>query len=241
MPIDLIEGSPNQHWSMLIHDLRNPLATVNGYVHLLRRHTANEGFQPRDIDQGLRYIQEAAARIECLLDQLAAGPKPLYPAATRPTGPTDLIEVARHMAAPSQPVAGGPERIVVVSAIQQLSGNWDRIALERILGNLFDNALKYSPADRSVLVTVRLAGALAVVSVTDQGVGIAPDDLPYVFDPGYRARQAAGLATGQGIGLAAVRTIVHALGGSVSIDSQPGTGTTVSFSLPLDEERHSAS
>jgi signal transduction histidine kinase len=176
MTIDLIESSPNQWWSMLIHDLRNPLATVNGYAQLLRRQTANECIQPREIDQSLRYIQEAAARIECLLDQLAAGPEPLSRAAT-PTRSTDLIEVARHMAAQSQP-AGGPERIVILPAIQQVSGNWDRIALERILGNLFDNALKYSPADRPVLVTVRLSGALAVVSVADQGVGIAPDDLP---------------------------------------------------------------
>jgi two-component system phosphate regulon sensor histidine kinase PhoR len=236
MTIDL--HSPNQQWSMLIHDLRNPVATVRGYAQLLRRQTANECGQPRDIDQGLRHIQAAAARIESLLDQLAAGPEPLFRTATRPTGPTDLIEVARDMAAQSQPVAGGPERIVVLPAIEQLSGNWDRVALERILGNLFDNALKYSPADRSVVVTVRLSGALAVVTVADQGVGIAPDDLPYVFDPGYRARNAAGLAAGRGIGLAAVRTIVHALGGSVSIDSQQGTGTTVSVSLPLDGERH---
>jgi signal transduction histidine kinase len=228
---------PNQQWSMLIHDLRNPLATVHAYTQLLRRQTANE----RDIDQGLRYIQEAAARIECLLDQLAAGPESLDSAATGPAGPTDLIEVARYMAAQSHAVAGGPERIVVLPAVQQVSGNWDRIALERILGNLLDNALKYSPADRPVLVTIRLAGALAVVSVADQGDGIAPDDLPYVFDLCYRAPNAAGLAAGNGIGLAAVRTIVHALGGSVAIDSHKGTGTTVTFGLPLDGERHSRS
>ncbi len=236
MTIDM--QSPNQQWSMLIHDLRNPLATVHGYAQLLRRQAANERMQPRDMEQGLGYIQEAAARIECLLDQLAAGPQPLYRSATQRT---DLVEVARHMAAQSQPVSGGPERIVVLPALQQLSGNWDRVALERILGNLLDNALKYSPADRSVLVTVRRSGGVAVVSVADQGVGIAPDDLPYVFDPGYRAPNAAGLAAGKGIGLAAVRTIVHALCGSVSIDSQEGTGTTVSFSLPLDGERHSGS
>jgi len=240
MTIELIESSQSQQWSMLIHDLRNPLATVHGYAQLLRRQAANERMQPRDMEQGLGYIQEAAARIECLLDQLSAGPEPLSRVATHPTAPTDLIEVARHMAAQSQPVSRGPERIVVLPAIQQLSGNWDRMALERILGNLFDNALKYSPADRFVLVTVRLSGAVAIVSVADQGVGIAPDDLPNVFDPGYRARN-AGLAAGKGIGLAAVRTIVHALGGSVSIDSQEGTGTTVSFSLPLDGERHSGS
>lgn len=235
MTIDL--RIPNHHWSMLIHDLRNPLATVHGYAQLLRRQAAHEPIQPRDIDQGLRHIQEAAARIECLLDQLAAGPEPPH-RATRPNGPTDLIEVARHMAAQCKPVAGGPQRIVFLPALQQLSGNWDRSALERILGNLLDNALKYSPADRSVLVTVRLSAAEAVVSVADQGVGIAPDDLPHVFDPGYRTRDAAGLAAGTGIGLAAVRTIVHALGGSVSIESQQGTGTTVSVSLPLDVERH---
>jgi two-component system, OmpR family, phosphate regulon sensor histidine kinase PhoR len=236
MTIDLY--SPNQQWSMLIHDLRNPVATVRAYAQLLRRQTTNDRIQPRDIDQSLRYIQDATTRIECLLDQIADGPEPLYRAAT---GPTDLIVVARHIAAQSQPVPGGPERIVVLHEIQQLSGFWDRVALERILANLFDNALKYSPEDRSVLVTLRQSGERAVVSVADQGVGIAPDDLPFVFDPGYRARNAARLASGKGIGLAAVRTLVDALGGSVSIDSREGTGTTVSFSLPLNGERDSRS
>ena len=230
-----VDSRPSAEWSMLVHDLRNPLATVNGYAELLRRRAARGEVQPTDIAQSLRHIQDAAKTIERLLDQFSAGPE------TRPPGATDLIEVARHVAGQTQPQANGPQRITVLPATHYLTGTWERVDLERVLTNLYDNALKYSPADRQVVVSLGQAGGWAIVSVADQGFGIPSLDLPHVVDPGYRASNVAGVAPGSGIGLATVQSIVHRLGGKISIQSLQGLGTTVTVRLPIRREGSSIS
>jgi signal transduction histidine kinase len=127
----------------------------------------------------------------------------------------------------------------VLPSTHQLTGSWDRVDLERVLANLYDNALKYSPAGRQVVVTLGQDGGWAIVRVDDQGFGIPSPDLPHVFDPGYRASNVAGLAPGSGIGLATVQRIVHRLGVKISIQSLQGLGTTVTVRLPIRRERSS--
>jgi signal transduction histidine kinase len=100
---------------MLVHDLRNPLATVNGNAELLRRRVARGQVQPTDIAQSLRHIQDAVVTIERLLDQFSAAPE------TRSTGATDLVEVARHVAGQVQPEANGPQRITVLPATHHMT------------------------------------------------------------------------------------------------------------------------
>jgi signal transduction histidine kinase len=230
-----VDWSSNEQWSMLVHDLRNPLATVNGYTELLRRRAARGQVQSTDIAQGLGHIQDAVQTIERLLDQFGAG------AETRAAADTDLIEIARHMAGQTKPEVNGAQRINVLPAIPQLTGAWDRVDLERVLANLYENALKYSPADRQVVVTLGQAGGWAIVRVADQGFGIPVLDLPHVFDRGYRASNVAGLTPGSGIGLATVQRIVHRLGGNISIQSVQGRGTTVTVRLPIRREGSSIS
>ncbi len=230
-----VESGPSEDWSMLVHDLRNPLATVNGYAELLGRRAARGQVRPTDIAQSLRHIQDAVKTIERLLDQFRTGPE------ARSPGASDLIEVARHVAGQTQPDANGPQRITVLPAIDHLLGTWNRVDLERVLANLYDNALKYSPTDRQVVVTLTQAGGWAIVRVADEGYGIPSLDLPHVFDPGYRASNVAGLAPGSGIGLATVQRIVHCLGGKISIQSMQGLGTTVTVRLPIRREGSSIS
>jgi signal transduction histidine kinase len=220
---------------MLVHDLRNPLATVNSYAELLHRRATRGRVQPLDIAQSVRHIQDAVKTMERLLDQFSVGP------ATRLPDASDLIEVARHVAGQTRPDASGSQRITVLSSTRYLTGAWDRIDLERVLANLYDNALKYSPADRPVVVTLGQAGGWAIVSVADQGFGIPSLDLPHVFDPGYRASNVARLALGSGIGLATVKSIVRRLGGQISIQSLQGLGTTVTLRLPIMDQGSSIS
>ena len=92
-----------------------------------------------------------------------------------------------------------------------------------------------------MVVTLDQAGGWAIVRVADQGLGIPSPDRPHVFKPGYRASNVAGLATGSGIGLASVHRIVHRLGGTISIQSSPGLGTTVTVRLPIRREGSSIS
>jgi signal transduction histidine kinase len=102
------------------------------------------------------------------------------------------------------------------------------------VGNVLDNALKYSERDQSVVVTVYEDDNWAVLAVRDEGVGIAPDDLPRVFERFYRGRNAAEQAAGTGLGLAVARQIVEQHRGSVWIESRPGAGTVVTLRLPRE-------
>jgi signal transduction histidine kinase len=110
----------------------------------------------------------------------------------------------------------------------------DPDALERVLTNLISNALKYSPRGSLVRVRARAAarGEAVEVEVEDQGAGIPGDSLARIFEPYYRAPEAADAARGTGIGLAVVKALVEAHGGSIRVESAPGVGTRVVFSLP---------
>jgi signal transduction histidine kinase len=209
-------------WSMLIHDLRTPLATVNTYTQLLLRQ-ASKGEQPAaELDARLRIIQEATLRIERLVDQLAGR------SAASPQSPVDLVDLTRRLAASSR-------RVKVMSDTPEIEGAWDATGLERVLSNLIDNAQKYSPADQPVLVTLRSTRRWAIIRVVDHGVGIPAEDLPHVFGRGFRASNAAGSADGSGLGLAAVKRIVRMQGGTVRIDSREGVGTAVIVRLPIQQ------
>ena len=113
----------------------------------------------------------------------------------------------------------------------------DRESLVRVFWNLLDNAVKYSPDNRSVQVDLSNGGRRVAVRVTDHGIGIPADRLQMIFDPFQRAvsqRRYGGL----GLGLYIVHTIVRALGGAVRVESAPGAGAT--FIVELPRNGHSA-
>lgn len=108
--------------------------------------------------------------------------------------------------------------------------------IEQVLDNLFSNALKFSPEE--AVVTLRLEpdphGGVVRVSVSDTGQGIAPEDLPHIFERFYQGRRQAKTAVaGSGLGLALVKKVVEAHGGQVQVESEMGKGTTFQFTLPL--------
>ena len=115
----------------------------------------------------------------------------------------------------------------------RLAGGWDRSHLERVLANLFANALKYSPPGGAVVATIAREANNAVLRVSDRGVGIPARDLPHIFEPFFRGSNVAAEYPGTGLGLAGVRRIVTEQGGSISIESEEGAGTTVTVLLPL--------
>jgi two-component system sensor histidine kinase MprB len=209
-------------WSMLIHDLRTPLATVSTYTQLLLRQASNQDQPSAEFDARLRVIQEATLRIEHLVDRLAGR------SAASPQTRVDLVDLTLRIAASSR-------RVKVVFDTREIQGAWDATGLERVLANLIDNAQKYSPADQPVLVTLRRTRHWAIIRVVDHGVGIPTPDLAHVFDRGFRASNAAGRADGSGLGLAAVKRIVRMQGGTVRIDSREGVGTAVIVRLPIQQ------
>jgi two-component system phosphate regulon sensor histidine kinase PhoR len=106
----------------------------------------------------------------------------------------------------------------------------DATALELLLNNLIDNAIRYSSEIRELTITARAEGARVALRVTDRGRGIEREELEHVTKRFYRGRRRA--ASGSGLGLAIVDRIVKDHGGTLEIASTPGQGTTVTVSLP---------
>jgi signal transduction histidine kinase len=127
--------------------------------------------------------------------------------------------------------------IRVRSELPSLDGLWDQARLERVVGNLISNAVKYSPHGGEVTLSVAREetadGSFAVLGVHDQGVGIPPEDLRHVFVRFYRASNVAGQIAGTGIGLAGAKQLVEQHAGSIRVESTPGEGSTFAVWLPL--------
>ena len=146
---------------------------------------------------------------------------------------TDIVGLARRLVGEHH--AAG-HHIRLESSCAELAGRWDESRLLRVLANLLDNAVKYSPQGVEVEVDVALverAGAEhALVRVRDRGRGIPPEDLARVFERFYRGSNVDVATSGSGLGLAVAHQIVTQHGGAIDIDSQPGIGTVVTLSLP---------
>jgi len=151
--------------------------------------------------------------------------------------PTDLAALVRRTVEEQQTT---DRRLRLEPAATTLPGQLNQLRLERAVGNLISNALKYSPGGAPVLVRLVAEGAdevgtpWAALTIADRGVGIPADDLPHLGEHFYRGGNVAGRIGGTGLGLASAREIVMAHGGALAIASVEGIGTTVTVRLPLD-------
>ena len=219
------------------HDLTNPLAAVKGRARLLHRQAIREpDARLSAVTVGLMQIDNAATHaldiVGDLLDatRLEAG-RPLE----LERGPIDLVRLAREAAETSRYLA--PQHAVeVVADADELVGMWDGRRLERVLENLLSNACKYSPEGSPIRIVVEAhrdgAGAWAVVGVQDQGLGIPAADVPHVFDRFFRAGNVRGRIPGTGLGLAGARRIVEQHGGTLTVETREGHGSTFVARLP---------
>jgi signal transduction histidine kinase len=111
-------------------------------------------------------------------------------------------------------------------------GDIDR--LTQVFSNLFSNAIKYSPNGGEIRIAGQVLGNQVVVCVSDQGSGIAPEDIPHVFDRFYRAKEASRTTKGTGLGLYLAKAVIEAHHGRIWVDPRPGDGARICFSLPRE-------
>ena len=150
--------------------------------------------------------------------------------------PTDLVSLARECVARHQHTSES-HRLRFETRIAELVGSWDAARLERVLANLLANAVKYSPSGGAVAVKVSREADWAILSVTDRGIGILAADLPHIVQRFRRASNVARQIAGSGLGLAGARDIVEQHGGTISVRSEEGRGSTFVVRLPLVFER----
>jgi signal transduction histidine kinase len=110
---------------------------------------------------------------------------------------------------------------------------FDPLRIGQVLTNLVSNAIKYSPAGGPVRVSLERADGSAVLAVTDRGLGISPEDRAELFQPFRRGASVQDAIPGVGLGLAASRKLVQAHGGTIEVESEPGSGSTFRVILPL--------
>jgi two-component system sensor histidine kinase KdpD len=212
------------------HELRTPLSAILGFAELLalRRFPAEE---VRRLAEIIRGETDRLVRIVNDLLDLSRLERGLAPVLRR--APV-AVEPALGAAVELFRRGSASHRFVVECAPSLLRVDADPDALDRILKNLVSNAVKYSPPGSTVTVTARgrADGSAVELTVADEGAGIPRAALPRVFEPYYRAPDALGAARGAGIGLAVVKALVDAHGGSIRVDSAPEFGTRVTFELP---------
>jgi signal transduction histidine kinase len=215
------------------HDLRTPLASLRGHLETLQYKDAALGSEQRQamLAIALRNADSLRRLVDELMELSRIEARQVAPA--REAFP--LAELAQDVTLKLAPAADalgvslgvdGPRDLPPVSA--------DIGMIERVLTNLVENALRHTPAGGSVRIEVAREEHAIGVIVSDTGAGIAPHDLPRVFDRFYRGGDGTARAPGgAGLGLAIARGIVELHGGSLSVDSAPGQGSRFRFSVTL--------
>lgn len=210
------------------HELRTPLTNIRGYLEAIQDGLTKPS--PALIDS----LYEEAMLLNRVVDDLQelsmaeAGQLKLV---CRPVALAELVHSAVDAV---QPRATANSLTVRADLPADLPpANADPARIGQVLRNLLNNALTYTPPDGEITIAARTVGSEVEVSVRDTGIGIAPDDLPYVFERFYRVDKSRTRATGgAGLGLAVVKQLVEAHGGRVGVESEVERGTTFTFTLP---------
>jgi signal transduction histidine kinase len=224
----------DEFMSMVSHDLKSPLTFIKGMA-TLRRRRAVATPETRPLIDALEQIESCAGRMAQQLDELVDATRlqngtPLELRRDR----VDLIALAKKAVAEHQHTTDR-HALHVLTRLPKLVGEWDELRLGRVLDNLLDNAVKYSPRGGSVKVSIGTAeDGAAVLSVSDRGEGIPESDLPHIFERFRRGQNVEGRIPGTGIGLAGVQRIVEQHQGTIAVASKVGVGTTFTIRLPLE-------
>jgi PAS domain S-box-containing protein len=226
------EEMQSTFFSVISHELKTPVSIIKGYAETLARTDAN--WDATTIHDGLVVIGEEADRlanqIQDLLDasRLQAGGLRLE------LTEWPIQQLAAQVAERFAPQAGEhfTFELRFPAEMPTVRGDYERI--REVLENLVSNAVKYSPEGGIIRIAGRVDGDRAVISVSDQGIGIAPEDQKKLFRRFYRVDNRLRRTTqGAGLGLFLARAIVEGHGGRIWVESQPGRGSRFSFTLPL--------
>lgn len=215
------------------HDLKQPLAVMNGYLELLMMHGKMDETGNGFIDMVRRSVQSMRQLIDDLLD-LAKIESGIH---LNPE-PVNIQELVTECMDALQPLATSknmevhsemPANLPVLMA--------DRSRLQQILMNLIGNAVKYTPPDGKVQVICEKRDQALRILVQDNGMGISPEDQSHIFERFYRVRRPeTDSIEGTGLGLAIVKSLVEAHNGKISLESRLGEGTTFQVTLPAYDD-----
>jgi signal transduction histidine kinase len=232
-----------QFTAIIAHELRGPLSPIINYAQMMARHVSGHGeggagvpkLSNSALQRSTNIIISQARRLSRLVNDLLDASRLSSNQFSLLREACDLVVLAKELQEQLRPVA--PYHTLVVEAPDTpVSGNWDGGRLQQALGNLLDNAIKYS--DESTTITLRIwtTQDVAHVSVHNQGVSIPSGEIGRLFHP-YTRLPSANMREGSGLGLYITKSIIEAHGGQLRLEpsssEEAGKGTTFSFDLPL--------
>jgi two-component system, OmpR family, sensor kinase len=212
------------------HELQTPLTILKGEIEVALK-------APRPPDEYRRILKSALEEV----DRLARLVEGLLLLARADAGvlrmdhkPVDLARLVEEVFEPCRVLAEARGVHLSLGPVERLSIEGDGERLGRVLLNLLDNAIKYTPAGGRVALSVGREGGWASLRVEDTGIGLSPEEQQKIFERFYRSAEARSSGEGgAGLGLCIARSIVEAHGGRITVQSAPGSGSTFTVVLPL--------
>jgi len=213
------------------HELRTPVATVRGY---LESALAQPDALPNALRHDLETMERELARLQQLIEDLFALSRTAVGRLTLRSEPVDVGAAARRLVELTAPLAWRQRRVQVIAEIAPEAplALADPQRLDQIMSNLIGNAVRHTPPGGLVAAAVSTEDGVVQLAVRDTGDGITPEDLPHVFEPFFRGGSEHSGGGGAGLGLALVKELAEAMGGTVTVDSTPGEGSSFTVRLP---------
>jgi PAS domain S-box-containing protein len=222
----------NEFFALVSHELRTPLTSIIGYLDIVREEEAGQINEEQSrylgvIDRNARRLMRLVGDL-LFVAQVEAGTLSLE------RGEVDLAQVGADSVEAARPRADSQGVLLALDAEPLELDGGDRDRLGQLIDNLVSNALKFTPEGGRIGVRVAREGEEALIEVSDTGTGIEAEELEHLFERFYRAQAATDAAVpGIGLGLSICQAIADGHGGSISVASEVGVGTTFSVRLPM--------
>lgn len=228
-PIEQAHEAQSRFTSYASHELRTPLAAMKTELEVALR---DPKLPKNEMKEILASNLEEVNKLSQISQSLLLLSRLDHSAVA--TGRVAIDDIIRRL---SENMNRKEPRIIYIPPDRPLYVIAHQMSVEQLITILLDNALKYSPADSKVHISLKRKGKKARLEVANAGKGISPEELPYIFDRFYRADESRthGNTTGFGLGLSLAKKIVEVHKGDLSVSSEPGKETTFSVSIPLYE------
>lgn len=230
----------NAFLSSVSHDLKTPLTSIKGNAQMLQLRVKRGALSSPEgiarLQQGLGTIETSVKKMKTMIDdlldlaQLQAGQM-----LTFETSEEDFVALVQRVVQEQQ-VTTTRHQLTFKTLVPTLLVSIDATRIERVVGNLLNNAIKYSPVGGEVTISLsqeqREASSWAILALQDQGIGIPAADLPHIFEPFRRADNSKGRIQGTGVGLTSAAQIIEQHAGTITVESAEGVGTLFTIRIP---------
>ena len=215
--------------SMIAHDMKSPIVIIGGFIRRLQKEPTC-----KDNDKIWKYLQvidDAEHKLESLIHEFLEHSRLESNHLNLKWDYIDIANILKEIVEAHRQMVEEKKIDLQCDCQMQTPVNADATYLNRALTNLLNNALKYSSRKGKIIINARETDREIVIRFQDQGKGIDPEELPYIFDAFYRGKSEKG-ESGHGLGLASVKSIIRQHGGRVTAESTPGKGSVFTVRLP---------